>query len=300
MKILVTGSNGFIGRYACSHLEEKGHVITFHKRSGEENENTIVCDFLNDLPKVSKLKNIDTVLHLAGIAHDIQGEIKKETFFKVNAEATLNLAERCSESGVKKFIFVSSVKASTLESDLNGSPGFYGLSKRRGEELLRNFSKVTNMEINIIRPALVYGPGVKGNLQDLANLINRRICPPLPEIGNKKSLIHIDDLIFFLEKFITFDRSFDGNEPFTICEDYTYSTCDIYQSLRAASGLKKTRIYVPYFLFSIVKTFIPPLRGRIDKLFSDDNYHRNFPQEINYTTIRSLKDFNQSYISIRE
>ncbi len=300
MKILVTGSNGFIGRYACSHLKNKGHSIIFHRRVGEENENTIICDFLTDLPKLSKLQNIDAVLHLAGIAHDIEGDIEKENFIKINADASLNLATRCAESGVKRFIFVSSVKASFSEDDKKGVSSAYALSKRKGEELLRNFSKLTNMEIYIIRPALVYGPGVKGNLRDLTHYINRKICPPLPEIGNKKSLIHIDDLICTIEKFLTFNRKFDTSEPFTICEDNSYSTRDIYQSLRVASGLQKTRFYIPYFVFKIIKILIPPLSSRIDKLFGDDYYRSNLPYEINFRATMSLKDFNQSCISIKD
>ena len=167
MKILVTGSDGFIGNYACSYLKARGHEIIFHKRSGKKKKNTLICDFTNDLPEVSQLVNIDTVLHLAGVAHDVEGEIKKELFFKINAEKALNLAELCAEAGVKKFIFISSVKASLLERDSRKEASIYALSKKRGEDLLRKFSKLTNMEINIIRPALVYGPGVKGNLKDL-------------------------------------------------------------------------------------------------------------------------------------
>jgi len=203
-KYLVTGSTGFIGSRLLGLLKTIDCDVRLLARSKVDNYETVVCNLGKDrIPKCT-LESIDTVFHLAGFAHDMQDPSKVEDLYlAINVEATVELARLAVKNGVKRFIFISSVKAGGKaaskkcinESDQSEPEGVYGKSKREAELELLKIGKASGMHVAIIRPSLVYGPNVKGNLKLMLAGIKKGWFPPLPETGNQRSMIHVDDLV---------------------------------------------------------------------------------------------------------
>ena len=173
MKALVSGATGFIGSRLTVFLRHNKYDLRFLSRNFQS-EDTFECDLLTDSVPHDALSNIDTVFHLAGFAHDMRDTSEvKDLYYKLNVNATVQLANLAAKSGVKKFVFVSSVKAggtSNLdkcadENDLSYFDDFYGETKREAELKLLEISKKSSMNVSIIRPSLVYGPKMKGNLR---------------------------------------------------------------------------------------------------------------------------------------
>ena len=202
MKVLVSGATGFIGSKLVNYLYKNDYDLRLLSRNCKS-KNTIQCDLLSDNIPHRALSNIDIVFHLAGFAHDTIGTGETQNYYKLNVNATVRLANLAVKANVKRFIFLSSTKAGGIphvnqcadENDQNDPECIYGKTKREAELRLLEIGRKSNMHISIIRPSLVYGPNVKGNLKLMLNGINRGWFPPLPEIGNRRSLIHVDDLV---------------------------------------------------------------------------------------------------------
>ena len=201
MSSLVTGSSGFVGQRLVSAINKGVRVLSRKRQLDLE---TVICDFEKDSIPPNALDGIDTVFHLAGFAHNARDSTKIQNLYqKVNVDATIRLAKLAVKSNVKRFIFVSSVKAgggSTFRAcaseKVHGDPeGIYGKTKREAELQLLKIGKKSGMHVSIIRPSLVYGPNVKGNLKLMLSGIKKGWFPPLPETGNKRSMIHVDDLV---------------------------------------------------------------------------------------------------------
>ena len=179
-------SENFVGKKLINAL--KGN-ITIVSRKKNLNINTIILDLEKDPIPINIFKNIDRVYFLAGIAHDTKNVLNTRSYYSVNVKAAHNLVNLASVSGVKSFIYVSSVKAGktpkttdkNLERDIKKQENIYGKTKRKAELKILKVSKKTKMHISIIRPALVYGPNVKGNLKIMISAIKKGIFPPLPE-----------------------------------------------------------------------------------------------------------------------
>ena len=179
--ILISGATGFIGQRFVGAVDANIRVLSREKQPDYE---TVVCDFEKEgIPK-SALELIDTVFHIAGFSHDMRnaGEIE-DLYHKVNVNATVQLAELAVKSGVKKFIFVSSVKAGgsvdskmcISEKDQGDPEGVYGKTKREAELKLLKIGKESGMHVSIIHPSLVYRPNVKGNLALMLSGIQKRL-----------------------------------------------------------------------------------------------------------------------------
>ena len=198
--IIVFGGSGFVGKKLINALEGN---ITIVSRKKNLNINTIIFDLEKDPIPINIFKNIDRVYFLAGVTHDTNNVLNARSYYSVNVEAAYNLVNLASVSGVKSFIYVSSVKAGktckTPDKNLDRAPkkqeNIYGKSKRQAELKILKVCKESKMHISIIRPALVYGPNVKGNLKTMTSAIKKGIFPPLPETFNIRSMIHVDDLI---------------------------------------------------------------------------------------------------------
>jgi nucleoside-diphosphate-sugar epimerase len=200
-KVFITGAFGFIGRRLLNAIDSPIRILSRTERS---NYDMLVCDLeKNNIPN-DALEDVDTVFHLAGFAHDMRDASKMvDLYYKVNVNATVQLAELAVKAGVKRFVFVSSVKAGgrpafgvcASDSDQGIPEGVYGKTKREAELKLLKIGKESGMHVSIIRPSLVYGPNVKGNLKLLLSGVVGGWFPPLPETGNRRSMIHVDDLV---------------------------------------------------------------------------------------------------------
>ena len=198
MKIIfISGATGFIGQRLVRAIDSNVRLLSRKKQSDYD---TIVCDLQSENISDQALNNVNTVFHLAGFAHDLRDASKiVDLYYKVNVDATVRLAKLAVKSNVKRFVFISSVKAgeggvSNIKC-MNDSEGVYGKTKREAEIELLKIGKESGMHVSIIRPSLVYGPNVKGNLALMLSGIKKGWFPPLPETGNKRSMIHVDDLV---------------------------------------------------------------------------------------------------------
>lgn len=281
MAILITGGSGFIGSKLVKVLEKKHLEIRLLSRKSITGKKVYICDFLKDKIPFDAFNNIDTVFHLAGCAHDINGIKQNEIYTKLNTETTLELAKIADKKGVKNFIFISSVKAKNPQD-------IYGISKLNAERGLLEMAKYSNMKISIIRPALVYGPNVKGNLETMIKGIKKGWFPPLPNTFNKRSMIHIDDLIAAII-FIKNSKNSDG-VLFTATDGISYSSSDIYDILSVAVGKKVRLLRVPIIFFNLISFIHPSLKFKVNKLLGDDFYSSERLEKLGFKPAKSLAD----------
>jgi len=203
-------------------------------------------DLRAGVPEPAELAGVDTVFHLAGIAHR---NAPDADYAQLNTAATLALAEASAAAGVRCFIFLSSVKAMGApagdaprgEGDVAPPQDAYGRSKWRAECALRNAFADSPLSVVILRPALVYGPGVKGNLQLLARAIDRGL--PRPPEGGRRSLIAVGDLVDLL--CAVADRAPAGVNTWVAAGDEAYSSRELYDLLRTAGGDPPGRAWLP-------------------------------------------------------
>lgn len=255
MKILVTGANGFVGRALCAVLAKQGfNVIAAMRKQnsiagcktvavGEVNANTVWKDALNE---------VDVVVHLAARVHVMHENTQDPLteFRKVNVAGTLHLANEAAKAGVKRLIFLSSVKVNG-ESTLAGSPftfksvtnpqDAYGISKYEAEEGLKSIAKKTGLEVVIIRPPLVYGNGVKANFANMLRLVKFGLPLPFGAIHNKRSLIYIQNLSSFITTCIT--RPNAANNTFLVSDGEDVSTTHLLKA--CAFALNKSLWLIP-------------------------------------------------------
>ncbi len=209
--VLVTGASGFIGSFLCKRLLTEGRNVRGTMLSSKNStslvagvESVIVKSLGAETSWEETLAGIDTVVHLAARVH-IMGDLSSnplEEFRKVNVGGTLKLARDAVNAGVKRFIFISSIKVNGEESPVaytekSGSnpQDAYAISKWEAEQILHQIAAETGMEIVIIRPPLVYGPGVKANFLQLLNIVTRGIPLPFAGVCNRRSLIFVENLV---------------------------------------------------------------------------------------------------------
>lgn len=251
MKCLVTGSTGFIGSAACRALMAAGHDVTRLVReplSGDAP--AIIHDLGEPLPAALSLEGYDTVLHLAGIAHQ---RAPADRHAAVNEAASIALAQRAANDGVARFVFLSSVKAMGLsvtaepraESTVGQPATAYARSKRRAELALTRLAAESPMQLAILRPALVYGAGVGGNLATLASWV-RRGLPLLPEAG-ARSMVSRDDLVRLLVVLASRDAAPlpAGGALWNVTDGEAYSTRRLMLAFAAAMQRPAPRMTLP-------------------------------------------------------
>lgn len=206
MHILVTGASGFVGKALCRELISRGHAVRAAVRQpvppGEaplDAHQILVPDIAAGFDRNALLGGVDTVVHLAAIAHRAAGEAEIR---RTNFDATLKLAESAAGS-VRRFVFLSSVKVhgedSGTEAYSEAAPlhpeDAYGRSKLEAERALTDLAARSGMELVLVRPPLVYGPRVKANFLRLLGWIDSGLPLPLASVHNRRSLIYLGNLV---------------------------------------------------------------------------------------------------------
>ncbi len=229
MKCLVTGATGFIGTELCARLlGEQAEVLVLSRTATPRSGATsLVMDLTREQPAAAQLVGVDTVFHLAGIAHQRAAESDYEA---LNVRATRALAESARAAGVGCFVFLSSVKAEHRE-------GAYGSSKARAEQALADCLRDSDTRLVVIRPALVYGRGVRGNLASLRRAVAAGLPRPPAEGG--RSMIALPDLVDLL---LDIARDPPPDQTlWTVTDGEVYSTQRLYDAVRAAYGGRPRR-----------------------------------------------------------
>ena len=295
---LITGATGFIGRKLANVVDGEIRVLS---RKNQSNYETVVCDLQTEEAPDDVLEGVDTVFHLAGFAHDMRDADKiADLYYKVNVGATVQLANLAVTSGVKRFVFVSSVKAGgnptfgtcANEKDQKNTEDIYGKTKREAELALLKIGKESGMHVSIIRPALVYGPDVKGNLQSMLSGIERGWFPPLSETGSRRSMIHVDDLVRAI-LLVAEDKRANG-EIFIATDGVSHSSREIYNAMCGVIGKPVPKWSVPKIFFYIASLLSPRIKYKINKLLGDECYSSAKLEELGFKAKKSLKDMNET------
>lgn len=300
-KILITGGNGFIGSRCVAYSKSKNIPYTCVSRADLNDDNSIKFNLEKQNLEELLLDDIGTIIHTIGIAHDTysQNTEKITLYKKINVNLTVNLAKHALNCGVKKFIYISSIKASGepqngkchTEDYVGPCSNIYGETKREAEIKLLDLLRGKDLDLCIIRPSLVYGPNVKGNLKSMLDLINKGIFPPLPEVNNKRSMIHVDDLVSAI--FLFLKRNSRG-EVFNATDNRVYSSRTIYESLSYAQNIEPASWSIPKILFDILGFILPSFKKRSSVLFNDSNYDSKKLNEIGFSPILTLSDIYKS------
>jgi len=296
--IFITGATGFVGKRLAKAIDSNIRVLSREKQPDYE---TVVCDLKSEVIPDNALDGVNTVFHLAGFSHDLRDATKIQNLYqKVNVDATIRLAKLAVKSNVKRFIFVSSVKAGgsstfgacTSEKKQSNPEGVYGKTKREAELKLLKIGKESGMHVSIIRPSLVYGPGVKGNLQLMLSGIKKGWFPPLPETGNKRSMIHVDDLVRAILLVADDDRA--KGEIFIATDGTPHSSRDIYNAMCSALDKSIPKWSIPKFLFDMASLINPRIKYKLNKLLGDECYSSVKLEALGFKAQKTLKDMNET------
>jgi nucleoside-diphosphate-sugar epimerase len=246
-KILVTGASGFVGKSLTAQLRRQGHIVCAATRSKatalDGADVAAVGEINGDTDWAEALKYADVVIHLAARVHVMNEHSTNPLaeFRKVNAEGTQHLAECAAKAGVKRFIYVSSVKVNGekttspfTEVDRPNPQDAYGISKWEAEQVLRKISSETGMEVVIARPPLVYGVGVKGNFAQMIKVLAKGIPLPFASVKNLRSLIYVENLVDALILCATHPKA--AGQTYLVSDGQDISTPDLLRKLSNAMG----------------------------------------------------------------
>ena len=262
MRVLVTGANGFIGSALCPYLAAQGYEVipVVRRTSGIINEKIV----LGDIGWKEALKGCDSVIHLAGRTNNLSNsEFGELNLFRLdNVEATINIAKYAANAGVRRFVFLSTIKVngevtapnSSFRPDDHACPkGSYAISKWEAEQELLKIAQMFGLEVVIIRPPLVYGPGVKGNFATLIKLVKRGLPLPLGGTCNVRSMIALDNLLSLISHCANSKASPNADGQILLVSDgEDISTQELLRRVAKAYDCKVRLFSMPIRLFIFV------------------------------------------------
>ena len=260
MKILLTGSTGFVGKNLTKFLKGSNYEISTVNRGGGDYD-------WGNIFKVGIPKSIDAIIHLAGKAHDLKGICEPNEYFAVNTDLTVKLFQEFLVSDAKLFFYFSSVKASAdslvgvLNEDYVSSPStIYGISKLQAEIKIRGLFddyqkqceigdfKLENKFLYILRPCMIHGPYNKGNLNVLFALIRRGIPYPLGVFDNRRSFLSIENLGFIINEILI--KPIESG-IYQLADNDSISTVDIIKLMGESIGAKPSIWYIPKLVVNV-------------------------------------------------
>lgn len=313
MRVVVTGATGFIGRYLVDALLKQGAHITILSRcpasTGARDYKTVVGDLTQPATINTLCRNIDTVFHLGGHAHavDLPEGKDAKTIYNVTVEGTRALLEQAISCGVRRFVLFSSVKTmgeggdACLDENSRGMPAsLYGKAKRAAENIVMEADRGGLLSSTILRLPMVYGPGCKGNLPRMIQAIQRGRFPPLPETGNKRSLVDVRDVVQAALLAVT--NPVAAGKIYIVTDGQAYSTRQIYEWISEAAEVSVPRWIIPLSVLRVA-AYVGDNIGRItgrrfifdtpafEKLTGSAWYSsEKISRELNYRPIHTLKN----------
>ena len=262
MRVLVSGANGFVGRALCTHLSSLGHAVVPLVRGSRGLEGECIVSEGGSWTRA--LKNCDSVVHLAGRAHVMQNQ-KCDPLFAfraANVDIALALANRAVEIGARRFVFMSTIKVNGEETtpefsfkpdDRPAPQDAYAISKWEAEQGLRMIADKTGLQMTIIRPPLIYGPGVKGNFASLIQWVKSGIPLPLGAVHNHRSMIALDNLVNFTALCADIDASPKAKgQVFLVSDGEVLSTTVLLRRVAKAYECSSRLLPVPVGLMRSV------------------------------------------------
>jgi len=269
-RTLISGSSGFIGQYLGRYLSERSyHIINTYRSLPDKLHNEDKSHFsINNIDAGTQwqiaLNNVDSVVHLAARVHVMQETDADplNAFREVNTQGTMNLARQAVQAGVKRFVYLSSIKVNGEQTtkhpfyadDLSEPQDPYALSKHEAEQQLLALGKETGLEVVIIRPPLVYGPEVKGNFSRLIALVGKSLPLPLAGINNARSLVNIENLCSFIHTCLIHPKA--TGEVFLVSDGRDLSTSELFEKIAQALDKKSRLFYLPPGLIKLITTIL--------------------------------------------
>lgn len=255
---MVTGATGFVGQALASMLAAKGWRVVRVVRRDPGSGDVVVPDLADWQPAAAQLAGIDCAIHLAARTH-----VMRETaadplaeYRRLNVVATERLATACARAGVRRLVFLSSIKVNGeatgtpfTEQDVPHAEDAYGQSKLEAERILGEIAAASRLETVILRPPLIYGPGVKGNFLRLMRAIDRGIPLPLGAIDNKRSLIYLGNLVDAI--MLCLDHAAAAGKTYLVADDEDVSTPDLIRHIALALGKPARLIAFPPALLKV-------------------------------------------------
>lgn len=260
VKLLITGASGFLGRHLCAAAVGKGIPIRRAVRRSTGSGDWGMGDISGKTDWSAALKGVDTVIHLAGRVHIMQdhGNHLLAEFRRVNAEGTFNLAIQAARAGARRFIFISSSKVNgemtlpRIPFTTNDKPapvGPYALSKYEAEQTLQTVNGKTGLEIVIIRPPLIYGPGAKANFRKLIEAVDRGIPLPFGSIQNRRSFLSLTNLVDLIYRCVEHPKA--AGATFLASDGEDVSTPELVRRIAKALGRPAKLLPVPEWLMKL-------------------------------------------------
>lgn len=262
--LMITGASGFIGSNFIKRYKEKYNIIPM--------------DLLKVKPEEIDFNGVDTVLHLAALVHQMQGA-PREKYFEVNTKLTKKVAEEAKKQGIKHFVFYSIVKVYGYDGDLynhsmilneesecNPVNDPYGESKWEAEKILKALEN-SNFKVGIIRPPMVYGKGVKGNMESLIKFVKLLPILPFNYDKNRRSLVNIENLMYLTT--LVIDKEAQG--VFLPLDEKNISLKEIVVGIEKAYSLKRINVSMIQPIFWLLTKVKPNIMVRLFGTLQFDN-----------------------------
>ncbi|WP_446890104.1 NAD-dependent epimerase/dehydratase family protein [Acinetobacter lwoffii] len=267
MKVLLTGSNGFLGQYLSQFLAEKGDSVLAHTRKAQTFDHPNISNInfdLNDNLDHIDLSEVEVMIHCAGRAHVMHETAVSplEAYRQTNVQGTLNLAQKAVQSGVKRFIYLSSIKVNGEQTTTQAfcpnddvqTNDPYGLSKYEAEQALLALSQRTGLEVVIIRPVLIYGPKVKANFKSMVNLASKKLPLPIGCLDNKRSMVSVYNLADLIHTCMTHPNA--NREVFLASDQDDISVKQLFEKLAKYQNNQLLMLPVPKSLISFLASLV--------------------------------------------
>lgn len=267
MKVLLTGSNGFLGKYLAQFLVEKDYSVLAHTRKAQtfDHHNITNINFdLNDNLDNIDLNQIEVIIHCAGRAHVMNETAASplEAYRQTNVQGTLNLAQKAVQSGVKRFIYLSSIKVNGEQTTTQAfrpnddvhTDDPYGLSKYEAEQALLALSQRSGLEVVIIRPVLIYGPKVKANFKSMVSLANKKFPLPIGCLDNKRSMVSVYNLADLIHTCMTHPNA--NREVFLASDQDDISVKQLFVKLAKYQNNKLLMLPIPKSLIGLLASLV--------------------------------------------
>ncbi len=276
MTFFITGSNGFVGTHLCQELSNRNIPFKKGVRRAADPSEVSYGDLSTEGNWDQLFRGIDVVVHLAARVH-VMNETSSdplEEFRKTNVAASVRLAEAARASGVKRFIFLSSIKVNGEETharpfradDEPNASDPYGISKREAEDALLSLHEPGAFEVVVIRPPLIYGPGVKANFQSLMRLSGKSLPLPFGSVENRRSMVSVFNLVDLI--ILCSHHPSAGGNVFLVSDDHDFSLRSLITQMAEVQGRKALLLPVPVFLMKLLATLLGK-KAVVDRLFGN-------------------------------
>ncbi|MEQ1591154.1 MAG: SDR family oxidoreductase [Thiobacillaceae bacterium] len=264
MRTLVTGASGFVGSALCARLDTSGFEVVPTVRGKPASAHEIVVGNIdNKTDWTTALAGCEAVVHLAARVHVMDDTARDPLalYRQTNADGTLNLARQAARAGVKRLIFVSSIKvngegrdAPYSESDVPAPEDAYAISKWEAEQGLADIAQQTGLEVVVLRPPLVYGPGVGANFLRLMQTVNRGWPLPLGAIHNRRSLLYLGNFTDAIR--LCIEHPAAAGQTFLFDDGQPVSSPDLIRAIARALGRPVRLLAVPVGVLKLAGTLL--------------------------------------------